>query len=122
MRSVWLGLMCCALLAGCRSGTQSVMLSESATARAATPEAKSNPIKVDVFEVVALTSEQAQPIPAVIAAESVAAVLAKRDGVVVWLGGQEGARVKQGDLLVRLNNDDSSAQLRQTELDRKSVV
>lgn len=119
MKVVWLGLMCCALLVGCRSGTQSVTLSESATARAATPEAKPspNPIRVDVFEVVAPTSEQAQPIPAVISAASVAAVLAKRDGVVVWLGGQEGARVKQGDLLARLSDDDSAAQLRQAELE-----
>ena len=74
MRSVWLGLMCCALLAGCRSGTQSVTLSESTTTRAATPEPKPNSIRVDVFEVAAPTNEPAQLIPAVIAAESVAAV------------------------------------------------
>ncbi len=113
-RALCLGLI--VLLAGCRAGTQTVALSESSTARAATPESARS-ITVEVFEVAAATEGRAQPIPAVISVERTAAVLAKRDGVILWLGGQEGARVKQGDVLARLNDDDSNAQLRQTELE-----
>lgn len=102
------------LLLGCRNGAKTVALSEAATARAsATPRH----VPVEVFEVNAPTEERAQSIPAVIAAEGTAIVLAGRDGVIVALSGQEGAHVKQGEVLARLADDETRAHLRQAELE-----
>ena len=113
--ALWVLLLLSLLLTGCRDG-KTVALSGTTTAEAATPETV-RPVTVEVFEVAAATEGRPQPIPAVISVERTAAVLAKRDGIIIWLGGQEGAHVKQGEVLARLNDDESNAQLRQTELE-----
>lgn len=113
--ALWVALLI-GLLAGCRSGAQTVALRGSTTAQASTPEA-ARPVAVEIFEVTAPTEGHAQPIPAVIAVEGTAAVLAKRDGVIIRLEGQEGVRVKQGQMLAQLEDDDSRMQLRQAELE-----
>ncbi len=113
--AVCLWLMLVLLLAGCRN-EKTVALSSATTAQASTPAA-ARPVTVEVFEVVAAAETRAQPIPAVISVEGTAAVLAKRDGVLIRLEGQEGARVKQGQMLAQLEDDDSRMQLRQAELE-----
>jgi RND family efflux transporter MFP subunit len=44
-------------------------------------------------------------------------VLAQRDGLVTELSAQEGARVAQGEIIARLNDEDLRTQLRQAELE-----
>jgi RND family efflux transporter MFP subunit len=111
-----LGLLLLCVLAGCRGSAKTVTLGESSAGRAATNEA-TRPVAVEVFEVTSPTETRAEPVPAVIAAESSAVVLAKRDGIVTWLGGVEGARVKAGEMLARLDDDETRTQLRQAELE-----
>lgn len=110
-----IGLSVCGLLTGCNGGAQTVALNRVPSPTPTTEAAR--PIPVEVFEVVAAAEGRTQPIPAVISVESTAAVLAKRDGLIVRLEVQEGARVKQGQLLAQLEDDESKAQLRQVELE-----
>ena len=110
-----LGLVFGLILTGCRS-EKSMTLSGATTAQASTPAAV-QPITVDVFEVAAPAEGRTQPIPAVLSVEGTAAVLAKRDGVIIRLEVQEGARVKPGQMLAQLEDDDSRMQLRQAELE-----
>lgn len=50
-------------------------------------------------------------------ADRKAALASKVTSRLVWLGVEEGSRVKQGDVLARLESDDVSASLRQAEAD-----
>lgn len=109
------GLLLVFLLAGCRN-EKTLTVSGATSAQASTP-AVARPVNVEVFEVVASAESRAQPIPAVISVEGTAAVLAKRDGVLIRLEAQEGSRVKQGQMLGQLEDDDSRMQLRQSELE-----
>jgi RND family efflux transporter MFP subunit len=113
-RALWGCLLVGYLFAGCRSGAQSVTMNRPAPSASLSA---ARPLPVEVFTVAAAPEGRAQPVPAIIAAAGTAVVLAKRDGVIVWLGGQEGTRVKAGDVLARLSDDDSAAQLRQAELE-----
>jgi RND family efflux transporter MFP subunit len=53
----------------------------------------------------------------VLSSEHTVFTLSRRDGLVMQLSVQEGARVSKGDELARMNDEDLRAQLRQTELD-----
>ncbi|MFN7926960.1 MAG: efflux RND transporter periplasmic adaptor subunit [Blastocatellia bacterium] len=115
MKGVWGSCLLALVLAACR-GNPTVSVNSATTAQASTPTA-ARPLAVEVYEVVAPAESPAQPIPAVISVEGAAAVLARRDGAIVRLDAQEGARVKQGQLLAQLEDDDSKAALRQAELE-----
>lgn len=99
------------LLGGCTAGSQT---------RA--PDriiATASPVAVHVFDVQPSPhlSEGDLLIPAALSVEDTAIVLAEREGRIVNLGGQEGARVTKGDILAQFNDDDQRAQLRQAELE-----
>ena len=78
-----------------------------------------SPVVVHVFDV------QPSPhlavgdllIPAALSVEDTAVVLAEREGRIVNVRGQEGARVAKGDVLAQFNDDDQRSQLRQAELE-----
>lgn len=76
------------------------------------------PIPVQVIE-----ARQSEPVgnllvPAALSVEVAAMVLARRDGVISELSGQEGSRVTKGQVIARLSGDDElRAQLRQAELE-----
>jgi RND family efflux transporter MFP subunit len=98
--------------AGCDGETQP-MTSGGATASAAEPKA---PVAVNLFEVHARAKED-RVIPAVLSTESTAMVIAPRDGVVLQILAEEGAAVKKGDALARLNDEDLRSQFSQAELE-----
>jgi RND family efflux transporter MFP subunit len=61
-------------------------------------------------------------VPAAISVEVTAMVLARRDGGVSQLSGQEGSRVTKGQVIAQLSGDDElRAQLRQAELEVKRL-
>src|ERR1051326_6928782 len=77
---------------------------------------------VEVAEGQPKTAADEQLIPAAISVENTALVLGQRDGIIIQLQGQEGARVTKGEVLAQLNDDDLRAQLRQVELEVKRLV
>ncbi len=111
-----IALCACSVLTGC-GASKTVRLSEAVEAKTKTVEAPRRPIAVEVFEVKPQAATSEQLIPAVISVESTAVVLAKRDGIIAWLGGQEGARVTKDEVIARLDDDESRSQFRQTELE-----
>ncbi|HVS81108.1 MAG TPA: efflux RND transporter periplasmic adaptor subunit [Pyrinomonadaceae bacterium] len=56
-------------------------------------------------------------IPAALSVEDTAVVLAQREGRIMNLRGQEGARVIKGNVLAQFNEDDQRSQVRQAELE-----
>src|SRR6185436_17820721 len=59
-------------------------------------------ISVEVFEVTSPATPVEQIVPAVVSVERTAVILAQRDGVLVELKGDEGARVTKGAVIARL--------------------
>ena len=100
------------LQGGCQGGAQTSAPDDPITTIA-------SPVVVHVFDVQPAPhlSEGDLLIPAALSVEDTAIVLAEREGRIVNLIGQEGARVGKGDLLAQLNDDDQRSQLRQAELD-----
>ena len=72
---------------------------------------------VDVFEVRAVPAQSEQLVPAITSVENSAVVLAERGGVLVKLGAEIGARVREGEILGEISGDDLRAQLKQLELE-----
>ncbi len=106
-------LLCCAgSLGGCTAGSQTRAPENRIIASA-------SPIVVHVFDVQPSPhlSEGDLLIPAALSVEDTAIVLAEREGRIVNLRGEEGARVKKDDILAQFNDDDQRSQLRQAELD-----
>src|SRR5205085_4657020 len=104
----------CALCAGCSAS------SKTKTANAAAPTASpvaASPISVNVIEARSASVGGDLLIPAALAVEQTALVLAQRDGILLQVQANEGQRVAQGQVLARLNDDDERAQLRQAELE-----
>jgi membrane fusion protein, multidrug efflux system len=62
-------------------------------------------------------SNPAATSPPSAAVESTAVIVAKRNGIVIWLIGQEGTPVDKGQVIAVLNDDESLARLRQAELE-----
>ncbi|MBC7912187.1 MAG: efflux RND transporter periplasmic adaptor subunit [Pyrinomonadaceae bacterium] len=56
-------------------------------------------------------------IPAALSVADTAIVLAEREGRLITLRVQEGARVTKGEALAQFNNDDQASQLRQAEIE-----
>lgn len=104
-------LMC--VLAGCRAKTEGPRpgtASNTATAK--------GPITVQVVEAKPSVAAGDLLVPAALSVESIATVLAQRDGTVSQLGAPEGSRVTKGQIIARLTGDDDlRAQLRQAELE-----
>lgn len=110
-------LLCCGLLAGCTAGSR--------TLDSNTRTAYSNSSGTGAHTVVHVFEAQASPgatggellIPATITVEDTAVVLSEREGRIVTLRGQEGARVNKGEVLAVFNDDDQRSQLRQAEIE-----
>jgi membrane fusion protein (multidrug efflux system) len=100
------------LLGGCTAGSQTRAPDNRILATA-------TPVVVRVFDVQPSPHLSAGDllIPAALSVEDTAIVLAEREGLIVNLRGQEGARVAKGDLLAQFNDDDQRSQLRQAELE-----
>jgi len=106
------------LLAGC-APTSSAITPRDRTLPANSKDGNTRPIPVRVF------NPQPAPnlagstllIPAALSVENIAIVLAERDGQVISLSGREGARVKKGEVLAQLNDDEQPSQLQQAELE-----
>jgi RND family efflux transporter MFP subunit len=113
-----LGLALClgGALSGCGRESETVKLGQGVEARSSSGAGPRLPLAVEVFEVKPAAA-RAQLIPAVISVEGTAVVLARREGIINWLGGQEGARVTKGEVIAQLDDDESRAQLHQAELE-----
>lgn len=103
-------------LAGCSADSKAVSGGNSLAATSTPLAIPHAPIMVEVFEVKPQIKSE-QLIPAVLSTEAKATVLAQRDGAIIDLRGQEGARVTKGEELARLNEDDVRTQLEQAELE-----
>src|SRR5262245_19133216 len=90
-----LALLSVVALTGCSAGSEAFSAGSSLAATSTTPRAT---VAVEVFEVKAQVKGE-QLIPAVLSTEATATVLAQRDGIVVQLRCQEGARVTKGEEL-----------------------
>jgi RND family efflux transporter MFP subunit len=112
-QKIFLGmLLCTVLLDGCTAGSQPRVPDNGITASA-------SPVAVHIFDVQPSPhlSDSEILIPAALSVEDTAIVLAEREGRIVNLRGQEGARVAKGDVLAQFNDDDQQSQLRQAELE-----
>ena len=100
------------LLGGCKAGSYTRATDNRIIATA-------SPVVVHVFDVQpsAHLSDGDLLIPAALSVEDTAIVLAEREGRIVNLRGQEGARVTKDDILAQFNDDDQRGQLRQAELE-----
>src|SRR4051812_49287664 len=110
-------LFCCASLAGCTAGSRTRDLnSRSSYTDNSSTSART---VVHVFDAEPSPSATGGEllIPASLSVEDTAVVLAERDGRIITLRGQEGARVNKGDVLAVFNDDDERSQLRQAEIE-----
>jgi membrane fusion protein, multidrug efflux system len=74
-------------------------------------------ILVDVFVVSDRSTTSGRTVPALISADGVAIVLAKRDGTLVQLVVEEGASVSEAQVIAQLDDGDSRFQLEQARLE-----
>jgi len=109
-------------VAGCAADRKPSGPGNSSAATTDSAPAPRTPVAVEVFEVKPATPAGEQLIPAVISTENTVVVLAQREGILVQLRAQEGARVAKGEELAQLNDDDLRAQLRQAELEANRVA
>src|SRR4051812_27623453 len=111
-------LLCgCAALAGCTAGSRTLDANARSSA-ADNTTANPRPL-VHVFDAEPSPSATGGEllIPASLSVEDTAVVLAEREGRVITLRGQEGARVNKGDVLAAFNDDDQRSQLQQAEIE-----
>jgi membrane fusion protein, multidrug efflux system len=102
----------CGLNAGCAADSDvRAQRNDSKAAPAPTP------VSVNVIEVFPTTVAGDLLVPASLSIENTAVVLAQRDGTIMQLEVGEGARVAQGQVLARLNDEEQRAELRQLEID-----
>lgn len=106
----------CSVCAGCDASSKTKLADTPAATPAPAVNAAS-PIAVNVIEARPAPTSGDLLIPAALAVEQTALVLAQRDGVLWQVAADEGQRVTQGQVLARLNDDDQRAQLRQAELE-----
>jgi RND family efflux transporter MFP subunit len=110
-------LCCCALLAGCTAGSRT----RDANSRSSSIANSSTSARTVVHVFDAQPSPSATGgeilIPASLSVEDTAIVLAERDGRIVTLRGQEGARVGKGEVLAAFNDDDQRSQLQQAQIE-----
>lgn len=110
-------LFCCALLAGCTAGSRTLD-SNSRSSSVANSNTSTRTV-VHVFDAQpspALTGGEIL-IPASLSVEDVAVVLAERDGRIITLRAQEGARVAKGEVLAIFNDDDQRSQFQQGQIE-----
>ena len=103
--------------AGCSTASKPV---NSGNRGAVTHSSVTNPapIPVDVFEAKPSTAASGDLlIPASLSVEDTAVVLAQRDGTIIQLRVQEGARVAKGAMLAQFGDEDQQSRLRQAELE-----
>jgi RND family efflux transporter MFP subunit len=74
-------------------------------------------IAVDVHVVTDASETGGRTVPALVSADGVAIVLAKRDGTLVHVAGDEGASVSEGEVMAQLDDGDSRFQLEQARLE-----
>ena len=95
----------------------------SAQSQTRVPESRpinsASPVVVHVFDVQPSHQPEAADllIPAALSVQDTAIVLAERDGRIVDLQGQEGARVAKGESIARFNDEDQRTRLREAELE-----
>jgi RND family efflux transporter MFP subunit len=110
-------LWCGSLLAGCTAGSRTL----TSNSRPPDPSNSTTSTRavVHVFDVQPSPSSTGGDllIPASLSVEDTAVVLAEREGRIISLRGQEGARVAKGDILAVFNDDDQRSQLRQAEIE-----
>ena len=112
---LWIVLLTGGALAGCATNPKPLGPSNSLAAGVSTSPTPRP--AVEVFEIKSIAAAGEQLIPAVISTEHTAVVLAQREGVLIELRSEEGARVAKGQELARLSDDDLRVQLHQAELD-----
>ena len=111
-------VLACAVCAGCSASSKTKNASTVApTASTAAPTVAAAPVGVNVIEARSASVGGDLLIPAALAVEQTALVLAQRDGILLQVQANEGERVAQGQVLARLNDEDERAQLRQAELE-----
>ena len=101
-------------LVACTAGSRTL---ENRSAANASPGAQL--IAVNVFEALPSNSPTTGDllIPAALSVDTIAVLLAEREGRITRLAVQEGARVNKGDVLAEFNADDQRSQLQQAELE-----
>lgn len=105
----------CGALAGCGADSDA-KTQRAINAGTATPSAP-QPVVVNVVEAREAPVAGDLLIPAALAVENTALVLAQRDGTIVRLDAAEGQRVAQGQTLAGLNDEEARTQQRQLELE-----
>lgn len=106
-------LLAATLSAGCAAGSRTLTTNTNTTATT------TRPTTVHVIEVQPFAGASGDDllIPASISVENTALVLAEREGHILSLRGQEGARVAKGAVLAQFNDEDQRSQLRQAEIE-----
>ncbi|HSE37397.1 MAG TPA: efflux RND transporter periplasmic adaptor subunit [Blastocatellia bacterium] len=122
MKNLPFGVLILVAASCCACGSDKPAASPAFEASASANGAPTKAFVLQVFEI----KESRKPgdllIPAVISVEGTAQVLAGRDGTILELGVQEGASVKKGQVLARLNDEDLRAALRQAELEVERLL
>lgn len=115
MRSVLLtgiALLLVGVLAACTAKPEAIRAGTTSNTAATKP-----PLLVQVVEAKPSAATGDLLVPAALAVEVSAMVLAQRDGIISQLAAQEGSRVTKGQVIAQLSGDDDlRAQLRQAEL------
>jgi RND family efflux transporter MFP subunit len=115
--STRVGVLSASVLAACVSCSSPVAI--TLADGAATTGDPSRRIAVDVFVVGPEAQTTGRTVPALISADTVVIVLARRDGTLIQLDADEGARVEKGQALAQLDDGDSRFLLEQAQLEWK---
>ena len=113
----WLATFGCIIASGCGKSDKLIETDRPVAAASRPAATPVGAILVEVFEVTPPATPAEQIVPAVVSVERTAVILAQRDGVLVELKGDEGARVTKGAVIARLNDEDPRTQLRQAEIE-----
>ncbi|HEX8098499.1 MAG TPA: efflux RND transporter periplasmic adaptor subunit, partial [Pyrinomonadaceae bacterium] len=107
----------CCWQAGCGANSQVNAQRQPAAAQGPTAPAGPQPVSVNVVEAQGASAPAELLVPAALAVENTALVLAQRDGTLVAVSAEEGQSVHPGQTLARLDDEEQRAQLRQAELE-----
>lgn len=106
----------CCLLTACTGG-EKLIEAKGAAAPKPTEAARRSSVEVEVFEVSPTQVTSQQLVPAAVSVERQAMILAQRDGIILNLTGEEGKKVGRGEIIGRLNDEDTRSQLQQADLE-----
>src|SRR5215471_16508291 len=108
-------LLSSSLFVGCTAGSKTPPFNRDP----ANSSVNRTPFRVRIFNAQPSAGATAgdQLIPAALSVEGTAIVLAERAGRIANLNGNEGARIKKGEVLARFEDADQQTQLRQAEIE-----